>query len=114
MTELVGTDFKYYPIAPVSEIPLGERLFFELAGQPIVLFAIKEGFYATGDVCSHDGGDIGDGELEGTEIICPRHGARFDIRTGKVLQLPAVKDIPHYPVRVTVDGMIEVGVPETK
>ena len=114
MTDSVDVEFKYYQIAPVSEIPEGERLFFELEGQPIVLFALKEGFFATGDVCSHDGGDIGQGELEGYEIICPRHGARFDIRTGKVLQLPALTDIPHYPVKISVTGLIEVGVPISK
>ena len=53
---------------------------------------------------------MGHGELEGNEIICPRHGARFDVRSGKVTALPAVIDIPAYPVRV-VDGQIEVGVP---
>lgn len=111
MTEMAQTAFKFYAIAPVSEVPEGERLFFELEGQPIVLFSSNDGFYATGDVCSHDGGDIGQGELDGFEIICPRHGARFDIRTGRVLQLPAVKDIPHYPVRVTENGLLEVGIP---
>jgi len=113
MTDEVKTEFKYYQIAPVSEIPEGERLFFVLEDKPVVLFALKEGFFATGDVCSHDGGDIGQGEIEGFEIICPRHGARFDIRTGKVLALPAVKDIPAYPVRISVDGLIEVGVPRS-
>lgn len=114
MTDLAETEFKFYQIAPTGEIPEGERLFFEIDGQSMVLFALKEGFFAIGDVCSHDGGDIGDGELAGYEIICPRHGARFDIRSGKVLRLPAVQDIPHYPVRVSVGGMIEVGVPVAK
>ncbi len=111
MTEKAQTAYRFYAIVPVGEVLEGERLFFELEGQPIVLFSIKNVFYATGDVCSHDGGDIGQGELEGFEIICPRHGARFDIRTGRVLQLPAVKDIPHYPVRVNENGFLEVGIP---
>lgn len=110
MSDLVAEGYKYYPIAPAKDIPAGERLFFEIDGQSIVLFALQDGFYATGDICTHDGGSIGDGELEGFEVVCPRHGARFDIRDGKVLRLPAVKSIPHYPVRV-VDGTIEVGVP---
>lgn len=114
MTETTETDFKFYPIAPASEVPEGERIFFEIDGQPIVVFALKEAFFATGDVCSHDGGNIGQGELEGFEIICPRHGARFDVRTGKVLRLPAVRDIPHYPIRVNVNGMLEIGVPTTR
>ena len=51
-----------------------------------------------------------EGEIEGFEVVCPRHGARFDIQTGKVTALPAVEDIPAYPVQV-VDGQIEVGIP---
>ena len=50
MTDAVETTFKYYEIAPVKDIPAGERLFFEIDGESIVLFSIKEGFYATGDV----------------------------------------------------------------
>ena len=69
-------------------------------------------FYAIADLCSHDDGPLGDGDLEDHEIICPRHGARFDVRTGKVLSLPAVEDISAYPVRC-IDGKIEVGVPIT-
>jgi 3-phenylpropionate/trans-cinnamate dioxygenase ferredoxin subunit len=54
---------------------------------------------------------VGDGEIEEHEIICPRHGARFDIRTGKATSLPAVVDIPSYPVRV-VGSMLEIGLPK--
>jgi len=110
MSDSEQVDYRFYRIANVNDIPAGERLFFELEGQPVVLFAFNNEFMATGDVCSHDGGVIGEGELVGEEIICPRHGARFNIRTGKVLSLPAVTDIPIYPVRVT-DGFIEVGIP---
>lgn len=67
-------------------------------------------YYAIRDVCSHDDGPVGEGNVEGYEIICPRHGARFDIRTGKVLALPAFVDIPAYPIRL-VDGQIEIGIP---
>ncbi len=101
---------EYYPIAPVSALPPGERLFIEIGERYIVIFNIAGEFYAIGDVCSHDEGPVGDGELEGTDVICPRHGARFDVRSGKVLSLPAVVDIPAYPVRV-VDDEIQIGVP---
>jgi 3-phenylpropionate/trans-cinnamate dioxygenase ferredoxin subunit len=60
-------------------------------------------------VCSHDGNPLDDGEISNHEIMCVRHGARFDIRTGEVKSLPAVIEIPAYPARV-VDGKIEVGV----
>ncbi len=102
-------DSKYYKVAKAADIPDGERLFFEIEGKPIVLFALKGQYLAIADNCSHDDGPVGEGELEGEEIICPRHGARFDIRTGKVISFPAVKDIASYPTRVK-DGYVEVEV----
>ncbi len=102
---------QFYDISGVEELPNGERLFLEIGEMPIVVFNIAGGYYAIADVCSHDDGPVGDGELDGYEIKCPRHGARFDVRTGEVLSLPAVVDIPAYPVRVTGDR-IEIGVPE--
>lgn len=101
----------FFEIAPVSELPPGERLFVEIEGQPVVLFNIAGQVFAIGDVCTHDNGPLGDGELEGHEVICPRHGARFDLRTGEATLLPAVVDIPAYPVRLR-EGMIEVGLPK--
>jgi 3-phenylpropionate/trans-cinnamate dioxygenase ferredoxin subunit len=99
----------FIQIAPLADIPDGERLFVEVDEKKIVLFNIGGNIYAIGDVCSHDGGPLGDGEVEGMDVICPRHGARFDIKTGQALLLPAVEDIPAYPVRI-IDGMIEIGV----
>ena len=102
---------EFVEIAPVEDLPGGERLFVELENKPIVIFNIAGQLFAIGDVCTHDDGPLGDGDLEGFNIVCPRHGAEFDIRTGKVMQMPAVVDIPAYPVKV-VDGMIHVGVPK--
>lgn len=101
----------FFEIAPASELPPGERLFVEIEGRPIVLFNIAGQIFAIGDVCTHDNGPLGDGEIEGDEVICPRHGARFDLRTGEATLLPAAVDIPAYPVRVR-EGMIEVGLPK--
>jgi 3-phenylpropionate/trans-cinnamate dioxygenase ferredoxin subunit len=103
-------NYQYIQITSIQEMPDGERLFFEIDGKSIVLYSLNGNFYATGDECSHDCGPIGDGQIEGNEIICPRHGARFDIRTGKVTRMPAVKDIPSYPVRINADK-IEIGLP---
>jgi 3-phenylpropionate/trans-cinnamate dioxygenase ferredoxin subunit len=100
----------FLEIAPASELPDGERLFVEIEGKPIVIFKIGGQFFSIADVCSHDDGPVGEGRLEGYNITCPRHGAQFDIRTGKVVQMPAVVDIPAYPVKV-VDGMIQLGIP---
>jgi 3-phenylpropionate/trans-cinnamate dioxygenase ferredoxin subunit len=82
-----------------------------LDDKPVVIFNLAGGYYAIEDVCTHDDGPLGQGEVDGCEIICPRHGARFDLRTGKVLTLPAVQDVQTYPIRAK-DGMLEIGVAE--
>ena len=104
---------QFYAICNEDELPPGERLFLEIDGQPVVVFNIAGSYYAIGDVCTHDEGPLGDGRLEEYEIICPRHGARFDVRNGKAVGLPAVIDTPAFPVRLQ-DGRIEIGVPVTK
>jgi len=103
-------ELTFVAIATETDLPAGERLFVEIDGKPIVVFNLAGTLFAIGDVCSHDDGPLGDGDIEGQEIVCPRHGARFDLATGRVTSLPAVVDIPAYPVRVT-DGQIEIGLP---
>ncbi len=76
-------NLEFVEIAPASELPNGERLFVEVSDRPIVIFNIAGQFFAIGDVCTHDNGPLGDGTLEGYNIVCPRHGAEFDVRTGK-------------------------------
>lgn len=109
--QLEESEVEYVEVVPASELPNGERLFVEIADRPLVIFNIAGQFFSIGDVCSHDDGPVGEGDINGYNITCPRHGAEFDIRTGKVMQMPAVVDIPAYPVRV-VDGMIQVGIPK--
>jgi len=104
------TKIEFVEIAPASELPNGERLFLEVEGKAIVIFNIADQLFAIGDICTHDDGPLGDGDLEGYSIVCPRHGGEFDVRTGSATQMPAVVDIPAYPVKV-VDGMIHVGLP---
>ena len=108
--ELTPEKLEYIVVAGTDEITDGERLFFQIDDYDIVLLQIAGEYYAVGDVCTHDDGPLGDGEVEDCAIICPRHGARFDIHTGKVLSLPAYEDIPVFPVRVQ-DGQIEIGLP---
>jgi len=109
-TLLKPEECEFVDIGAVDEMPNGERLFLEIDEFPIVVFNIAGQFFAIGDVCSHDNGPLGEGDLDGEGVICPRHGARFDLRTGKVLALPAVEDIPAYPVQV-VGSRIQVGIP---
>jgi 3-phenylpropionate/trans-cinnamate dioxygenase ferredoxin component len=110
-TILDPSKVEFLEIAPADQLPDGERMFIDVEGKSIVIFNLAGTLFAIGDVCSHDNGPVGDGEIEENEIICPRHGGRFDVRTGKATSLPAVADIPSYPVRV-VDGMIEIGIPK--
>lgn len=105
------TQVEYLDIGPASELPPGERLFVEIEGKQLVIFNIAGEYFSIADVCSHDDGPVGEGDLEGYAITCPRHGAQFDVRTGQVLRMPAVVDIAAYPVRL-VDGMIQLGVPK--
>lgn len=102
--------YEYYPVITLDELPSGERLFLEVDDLTIVVFNIAGGVYAIEDRCTHDNGPLGEGEIEGFEIICPRHGARFDIRDGRALTLPAIEPTRYFPTRV-VDGQIEIGIP---
>ena len=100
----------YVVVATTDEIPNGARKLLEVDGRAIAVFNIAGTYYCIADVCSHDDGPVAEGELVGTEIECPRHGARFDVRTGKVLSFPAIVDIPAYPVRIE-DGDVLIGMP---
>ena len=102
---------EYFEIAPVSELPNGERLFVEIEGKSIVIFNIAGQFFSIADICSHDDGPVGEGDIQGYNITCPRHGGEFDVRDGKATQLPAVVDIPAYQVQVR-DGTIYIGIPK--
>lgn len=102
---------EYVIVGEAADLPNGERMFIEIDEYQIVVFNIAGKYFAIADVCSHDDGPLGDGELEGEYVVaCPRHGATFDVRTGEALTLPAIEDIPAFPARV-VDGQIEIGIP---
>lgn len=72
---------------------------------PIAVYNIDGDLYAIEDTCTHDGGDLAGGEVHGFEVECPRHGARFDVRTGAVTNPPAVTPIAAFPVKEE-DGCI--------
>lgn len=98
---------KWINVAPVEAIKPGEWCLIDIDNITVMVFNLNGTFYAIQDICTHDGGTLSDGEVEGCEIICPRHGARFDIRTGAVTAPPAYEDLPTYNVRVE-DGMVQV------
>ena len=91
----------------VNALMNGENSVIDVDGTEVAVFKIEDQFYAIEDVCSHDGTEIASGELDGDEIICPRHGARFCVKTGAVKSAPAYEDIHSYPVRI-VDGMVQI------
>lgn len=99
----------YIAIGP-ADLANGERRIIEIDGNAIAIFNIAGAYYAIADVCSHDDGPVAEGDLRDYEIECPRHGARFDVRSGKVLTFPAIVDIPAYPVKIE-DGEILLGLP---
>jgi 3-phenylpropionate/trans-cinnamate dioxygenase ferredoxin subunit len=90
-------------VAGVGEIPEGGLKEVRLDDRSIAIFRLEDGYYAIEDVCSHDGGPLAEGIREGHVIECPRHGARFDLKTGAVLSLPAVTGVPTFEVRVSGD-----------
>lgn len=77
--------------------------------QRLAVCNVDNNYYCIDDVCTHDGGSLDQGELEGNEIECPRHGARFDVTTGRVTCMPAVVPVQVYPVRIE-NGEIQIQV----
>jgi 3-phenylpropionate/trans-cinnamate dioxygenase ferredoxin subunit len=93
------------PVAKVAQVPPGATRRIEVAGRNILLCNVDGAVYAVEDVCTHDGGDLDAGELEGCRIMCPRHGAYFDVTTGAALTLPAILPLPTFPVRIVGDDV---------
>ena len=93
----------FIPVAKVSDIPDPGKITVEVGDEMVVLLHIDGKFYCIDDVCTHDGGPLGEGELEGCQIACPRHGAKFDVRTGKALTMPATQDTRTHEVHVDGD-----------
>ena len=92
-------------VCAASDVPEGEVRVVSCGERRLALSNIAGELYAIDDVCTHDGGELGEGTLRGDRLICPRHGAAFDARTGRVLTLPAVHDVRSYPVTVESDDV---------
>ena len=92
----------YYTVTTVDQVAPGTRRVVRLRGKRIAVSQVEGSFYAIDDVCTHDDGPLGEGTLKGDEVECPRHGARFNVRTGAALTMPAVVPVKAY--RVRVDG----------
>ena len=96
----------FVPVAKTSEVPDGGSTLAEIEDRLVVLFNVEGKFYAIDDVCTHDGGPLSDGKLSGFEIACPRHGAKFDIRNGAALTMPAIRPTAAHDVRVEGDDIL--------
>jgi 3-phenylpropionate/trans-cinnamate dioxygenase ferredoxin subunit len=87
-------------VAAIDELRPGQWRTVEAEGTLIVVFNLDGEFYAIEDVCTHDGGRLTGGHVEGDHIVCPRHGAHFCIRTGEALTAPAYEPTSKFPVRI--------------
>jgi nitrite reductase/ring-hydroxylating ferredoxin subunit len=98
-----GNDTAWVRAAMRGDLQGGEVLGVEVEGRSIALYAADDGIFATDNICTHAYACLSDGWLDGEVIECPLHAARFDIRTGKVLDPPATEDLKTYGVRVIGD-----------
>ena len=103
---------KFVTIAKADDVPIGEARVVEVSGQRVALCNVDGTFYAVADTCSHDNGPLGAGKLDGCAIICPRHGAKFDVRDGSVLQMPAAYPVRSYTTRLD-NGNVQIDMGET-
>ncbi len=96
---------EFVKVAGVEELPPGGKKLTEIDGRAIAVFNVDGSYYAIDDVCTHDGGPLAEGDLKGCEVQCPRHGARFDVTTGKALSFPAFEPVATHPVESRGDGI---------
>jgi len=101
------SETSFVPVMTLAEIPQGSMQAKVLEGREIVICHTREGLFALDNICTHAHARMCEGRLRATRLVCPLHGASFDIRDGRVLGPPATVPLPTYPIRV-VDGMIEV------
>ncbi len=94
-------------VAKADEVGLGDYRVVDIDDVEIAVINCDGRFYAIEDVCTHDGGVLTGGEIEGCQIECPRHGARFSIETGEALTPPAYEPVAVFPVRIE-NGILQV------
>lgn len=97
---------EFIKVASVSEFSDGTMRLIEADDRLVIVSQIGDEFFCIDDVCTHDGGTLSDGEHRGCEIECPRHGAKFDMRTGKALTMPATQNTMSHEVKVDGDDIL--------
>lgn len=100
---------EFVKVANTDEILPGQAKLIDLGGNEIALFNVGGEFHAIDNTCTHVGGPLCEGEISGSEVICPWHGAAFDITTGRAVGPPAIEAVNHYNLRID-GGNIEIEV----
>ncbi len=96
----------FVQVAKVGAIAPGKAIRVEIGDEPIAIFNVDGDLYAIGDTCSHEEASLAEGDVYGTCVECPLHGAEFDLKTGRPRTLPAVVPVPTYAVRVEGDDVL--------
>jgi nitrite reductase/ring-hydroxylating ferredoxin subunit len=96
----------FVKVAQTNDILPSHMKFVQVADEDICLVNINGKFYAISNVCTHEGGPLADGTLEGYQVECPWHGSKFDVRTGEVTAPPASVPVPTYEVRVDGNNIL--------
>lgn len=102
---------RFVNVGRVSDVPDGRPRVFDVEDRKIAVYRLDGAFHAIDDICTHDGGPLAEGEVKGDVVTCPRHGARFNIRTGAALSFPAITPVETYPIRVEGEDLL-VGLPD--
>ena len=98
---------KWIDAGPTADLHSGEAISIPVDRRMIAVVRSGDEYFAIEDVCTHDGAELTGGEVEGAEIICPRHGARFCLRTGQALSPPAYEPVRVFETKIT-DGRLWV------
>ena len=96
----------FVKVAKVPDLPDPGKLLVEVDDRLVALFKVDGEFFALDDVCTHDGGPLAEGKLDDHTIACPRHGAKFDIRTGAALTMPATQPTIAHEVKIIGDDVL--------
>ncbi len=96
----------FVTVARVSDVPPGSVRRVEVGGHLVALANVGGEFFAIDDTCTHEEASLSEGGLTGEVVVCPKHGSRFNVKTGRVLSLPAVRSVAVYPVRVEGDAVL--------
>lgn len=91
---------QWFEVMKTADFPACGWAAISVANENVVLFLLDDKFYAIENMCTHDGGMLAGGPVIGNEVVCPRHGARFCIKTGQVTAPPAYEDVRSFPVKI--------------